>query len=235
MGARPRGFPGCPRSPRRCSMSGPATSPGSRGASLGNLGGCGLHTGGASVRGIPTVGAAPKDSVCGGSPPPSTPRRLVRNLGDRHAPLGSGIPASPQLRAGPRGVAVTARLGSSPGSWIDVDLVTAARRHTGDRNSELQQSMPRDQGLVACSVKALPILLPRQRVRPRAPVQARGPGRPGDAQIPKDLHITDFAKRTRERAAPDVHRSAHQVLASASRHAACRNERMPVGGRTRLG
>ena len=31
-------------------------------------------------------------------------------------------------------------------------------------------------------------------VRPRALMHARAPGRPGDAQIPEDLHITDIAR-----------------------------------------
>jgi hypothetical protein len=68
------------------------------------------------------------------------------------------------------------------------------------------------------SVEAMPDMLPRQHIRPRAIVQARWPGRPGDAPIPKDLHITEG-----------------ETPSSAGRRVACRNELSPVGGRTRLG
>jgi hypothetical protein len=74
--------------------------------------------------------------------------------------------------------------------------------------------------LQGSSVEAMPNVLPKQRIRPRAFVQARLPGRPGDAPIPRDLHFTDIAGET---------------PASAGRRVACRNELSPVGGRTRLG
>jgi hypothetical protein len=74
--------------------------------------------------------------------------------------------------------------------------------------------------LEGCSIEAMPNVLPKQRIQPRALVQARVPGRPGDAQIPEDLHITDIAGET---------------PASASRRVACRNELTPAGVGTRLG
>jgi hypothetical protein len=93
--------------------------------------------------------------------------------------------------------------------------------------SELQRSCPEARGPLAGSVEALPDILPKQRSSPalwcthqhtvdRVTLKSRG---------------ISTSPTSRDRRAP----KHAPDLASASRHAACRNELAPAGGRTRFG